>query len=59
MELPPEYWHERAERLRKTADFVDDQTRETLLRIAGNYEARAKASNKNPDHRWRLGQAPP
>ena len=42
MELPPEYWHERAERLRKTADFVDDQTRETLLRIAGNYEARSR-----------------
>ena len=28
MELPPRYWKERAQRLRKTADFVDDQTRD-------------------------------
>src|ERR1700761_7672286 len=26
MELPAEYWHERAERLRDIADFVDEQT---------------------------------
>jgi hypothetical protein len=42
MQLPPEYWSERAERLRKTADFVDETARETLLRIAGDYEARAR-----------------
>ena len=42
MELPPEYWRERAERVRKTADFVDEKARETLLRIAGDYEARAR-----------------
>jgi hypothetical protein len=35
MELRPEYWTERAERVRKTADFVDEKARETLLRIAG------------------------
>ncbi|MFZ0838100.1 MAG: hypothetical protein WAM77_11640 [Xanthobacteraceae bacterium] len=43
MELPAEYWHERAERLRDIADFVDEQTREILLRIAGMDEARAQA----------------
>ncbi len=42
MELPPKYWRERAERVRKTADFVDDAARETLLRIAGDYEVRAR-----------------
>jgi hypothetical protein len=42
MELTAEYWHDRAERVRKTAKFVDDATRETLLRIAGNYESRAE-----------------
>ena len=42
MQLPPEYWHERAERLRKTAEFVDAPARETLLKIAGNYEALAR-----------------
>jgi hypothetical protein len=42
MELPPEYWSERAERVRKTADVVDEKARETLLRIAGDYESRAR-----------------
>ena len=42
MELPPQYWRERAERVRQTANFVDEQARETLLRIAGDYEARAR-----------------
>ncbi len=41
-ELPPEYWRERAERLRQTANFVDEQARETLLWIAGEYEGRAR-----------------
>ena len=42
MELPPEYWRERAERVRQTANFVDEQARETLLKIANDYEARAQ-----------------
>ena len=42
MDLTPEYWHERAERVRKTADFVDEKARETLLRIAGRYESLAQ-----------------
>jgi diadenosine tetraphosphate (Ap4A) HIT family hydrolase len=42
MDLTPEYWRERAERVRKTADFVDEAARETLLRIAGNYESLAR-----------------
>jgi hypothetical protein len=33
MEFPPEYWRERAERVRKTADHVDDAARETVLRM--------------------------
>ena len=48
MELTAEYWHERAERLRDIADFVDEQAREILLRIAGNDEARAQASKQLP-----------
>ena len=42
MDLTSEYWRERAERVRKTADFVDEKARETLLRIAGNYELLAQ-----------------
>jgi hypothetical protein len=42
MGLPPEYWRERAERVRKTVDFVNEKARETLLRIAGDYESRAR-----------------
>ena len=42
MELSPEYWRERADRVRRTASYVDEQARETLLRIAGNYEALAR-----------------
>jgi hypothetical protein len=44
-----EYWRERADRVRKTADFVDEESRKTLLRIAGNYEhlaQRAKAGDR-------------
>ncbi len=44
MELTAECWHERAERLRNIADFVDEQARNTLLRIADDFEARAQAS---------------
>jgi hypothetical protein len=47
--LSAEYWSERAERLRQTADFVDEKARETLLKIAGNYESlarRAKARER-------------
>ena len=43
VELPAEYWHVRAERLRDIADFVDEQAREILLRIAGMDEARTQA----------------
>jgi hypothetical protein len=46
MELPPEYWRERAERVRKAADFVDERARETLLRIAGNYESLARQTKR-------------
>lgn len=54
MELTPDYWRERAERVRKTADFVDDIARETLLRIADNYESLARQA-KN-DGRVRLAK---
>ncbi len=47
MELPPEYWRERAERVRKTANFVDEQARETLLRIAADYESLARQAKSN------------
>jgi hypothetical protein len=42
MELTAEDWHERAQRVRKTAEFVDDKARETLLKIARDYESRAR-----------------
>jgi hypothetical protein len=42
MDLTPEYWRERPERVRKGIAFVDEVTRETLLRIAGNYESLAR-----------------
>ena len=42
MELTAEYWRERAERVRKTAEFVDEKARATLLKIAGEYESRAR-----------------
>jgi hypothetical protein len=45
MELTAEYWHERAQRVRKTAEFVDDTAREVLLKIAGNYESRARQAD--------------
>jgi hypothetical protein len=47
MELTAEYWRERAERVRKTADFVDDKARETLLRIASNYESLARQAKES------------
>jgi hypothetical protein len=42
MELTAEYWHDRAQRVRKTAEFVDDKARATLLKIARDYESRAR-----------------
>jgi hypothetical protein len=42
MELSAEYWHERAERVRKTTAYVDEDTREILWKIAGNYDSRAR-----------------
>jgi hypothetical protein len=42
MALTAEYWHERADRVRKMAEFVDDAARATLLKIAGNYESQAR-----------------
>jgi hypothetical protein len=42
MELTAEYWHERAERVRKTVEFVDETAREALLKIASEYESRAR-----------------
>jgi hypothetical protein len=50
VELSAEYWRERANRVRKTANFVDDQARETLLRIAGNYESRARDNQGKGSH---------
>jgi hypothetical protein len=47
MELTAEYWHERAERVRKTADFVDEEARRTLLRIAVNYDCLAQQAREN------------
>ena len=46
MELPPEYWRERADRVRKTADFVDEKARDTLLRIAGDYDSLAQRAQR-------------
>jgi hypothetical protein len=41
--LRPEYWRQRAERVRKLAEeLFDQQSRETLVRIANNYELLAK-----------------
>ena len=41
--LCPEYWRQRAERVRKLAEeLFDQQSRETLVRIANNYELLAK-----------------
>ncbi len=50
MELSSEYWRERAERVRKAADCVDETAREILLRIAGNYEFLARRA-KSAAHR--------
>ena len=43
--LPPEYWQTRADKVRAIADEVFDlRSRETLLRIAKDYESLAQAS---------------
>jgi hypothetical protein len=47
MDLTPEYWRERAERVRKAVAFVDEATQETLLRIAGNYESLARQAKNS------------
>ena len=45
--LSPEYWRERAERVQKAAEELFDQhARETLVRIANNYELLAKRAEE-------------
>ena len=46
MDLTSEYWRERADRVRRTADVVDEEARTTLLRIAGNYESLARQAQR-------------
>jgi hypothetical protein len=46
--LSPEYWRQRAERVRKAAEeLFDQQSRETLARIANDYELVAKRAENN------------
>jgi hypothetical protein len=41
--LPPDYWQTRADKVRAIADeMFDPHSRETLLRIANDYESLAK-----------------
>lgn len=45
--LTAEYWRDRAERLRAIArDVFDQPTRETLLRIAHDYEVLAQRADE-------------
>jgi hypothetical protein len=45
--LPPEYWRTRADKVRAIADeMFDPQSRETLLRIAKDYESLAKRAEE-------------
>ena len=45
--LSPEYWRQRADRVRKAAEELFDQhARETLVRIANNYEPLAKRAEE-------------
>jgi hypothetical protein len=45
--LPPEYWRTRADKVRAIADEMFDlQSRETLLRIAKEYESLAKRAEE-------------
>jgi hypothetical protein len=45
--LTPEYWRKRAEEVRTIAlDMFDPRARETLLRIADDYESLAKRAEQ-------------
>jgi hypothetical protein len=45
--LPPEYWQTRADKIRALADeMFDPQSRETLLRIAKEYERLANRAEE-------------
>jgi hypothetical protein len=45
--LSPEYWRERAEKVRRiTEDIFDQESRETLLRIANDYEVLARRAEE-------------
>jgi hypothetical protein len=45
--LPPDYWQTRADKVRAIADeMFDPQSRETLLRIAKDYESLAKRAEE-------------
>ena len=45
--LPPEYWQTRADKVRAIADeMFDPQSRETLLRIAKEYESLAERAQE-------------
>jgi hypothetical protein len=45
--LPPEYWRTRADKVRAIADeMFDPQSRETLLRIAKDYESLANRAEE-------------
>jgi hypothetical protein len=45
--LPPEYWQTRADKVRAIADeMFDPQSRETLLRIAKEYERLAERAQE-------------
>jgi hypothetical protein len=45
--LPPEYWQTRADKVRAIADEMFDlRSRETLLRIAKDYEGLAKRAQE-------------
>jgi hypothetical protein len=45
--LSPEYWRQRADRVRKAAEEIFyQQSRDTLVRIANNYELLAKRAEE-------------
>jgi hypothetical protein len=45
--LPPEYWQSRADKVRAIADeMFDPHSRETLLRIAKDYDSLAKRAQE-------------
>jgi hypothetical protein len=49
--LPPEYWRTCADKVRAIADEMFDlQSRETLLRIANEYDSLAKRAEEREWH---------